>query len=130
MARLRYYGIRKFTDFANLHLDHLYNKTLIPYLAHLEPAMPLYKITERRLKRKERDEEDPIAYLKAALRGEMGAGGSETDDDESDSDSDSDEDENEDDEDEESGSEDEEEGNEVAGPSGMSTHHCTVITPS
>lgn len=52
--------------------------------------MPLYKITERRLKRKERDEEDGIATLKAALREEMGGGGDETDDEESESDSDSD----------------------------------------
>lgn len=54
--------------------------------------MPLYKITERRLKRKERDEEDGLAGLKAALREELGGGGDETDDEESESDTDSEDD--------------------------------------
>lgn len=84
--------------------------------------MPLLKIAERRLKRKERDEELGLDVIKAKMReaGEMD--GAETDSDESDSDSDSDgegesgsEDEDEDDEadDEEEGEEDEDEDEDV-----------------
>lgn len=79
--------------------------------------MPLYKLTERRLKRKERDDEAGLTELKAALREEMGDEG-ETDDDESDSDTDSDSSGEGDDGDED---EDDEEGmGGIAGPSGMS----------
>jgi hypothetical protein len=80
--------------------------------------MPLLKIAERRLKRKERDEELGLDVIKAKMReaGEMD--GAETDSDESDSDSDGegesgseDEDEDEDEEGEDD-DEDEEEGDE------------------
>ena len=77
--------------------------------------MPLLKIAERRLKRKERDEELGLDVIKAKMReaGEMD--GAETDDDESDSEDESgdegcdDDEDDEDDEDEDDESGDEEE---------------------
>ena len=95
--------------------------------------MPLLKIAERRLKRKERDEELGLDVIKAKMReaGEMSGG--ETDSDESDSEDgsddeaeDEDEDEDDDDDDEqgegdedEDGEEDDEEEDGLDGSDGM-----------
>ncbi|WVQ94402.1 hypothetical protein IAU59_001481 [Kwoniella sp. CBS 9459] len=60
--------------------------------------MPLYKLTEKRMKKRAREDEQGITQIKAAMR-EMGdSAGEETDTDESGSDGDEDEDEDEDEE--------------------------------